>query len=283
MSPLKPIIFLFALIIFSCSNETFEEGDDPTPLNYTPNTLGDYWIYDVESTSADTPKMNFTGSDSLYIATSTSNAFTYQVNNGMDALGSMNAILVNGNLSKTTTTLKYTGTLDLPIDIPIDIPLTQNSTVNDFKIIDLDAANGETLSNFSNSFSETIDIQGTVIPVEISYSLSTRKENFYATTSVNGTTYTNVYEATLKLNLSVTGTLTLFGFTQTIEVIQPQDVLSIRYYFGGDVGLLRAESTQEFQLDAALIALIQQSAGTIDIPTSATTTSVEELNNYSLN
>ena len=287
MNYLKPILFLFALSIFSCSNETYDESDDtdigvtdpdPDPLNYTPTTLGDYWIYDVESTSADTPAMNFTGTDSLYIATSTASSFTYQANNGMAALGTMNALLVNGSLSKTSTTLKYTGTLELPIDIAI----TQMPAINDLTVIDLDAVDGDVLSDISNSYSETIDIQGTTVPIEISYALTTKRENFYPTTSVNGMTYTNVYEATLSLNLSVTGVITIFGISQTINVIQPQDVLSIRYYYGGDIGLLRAESTQGFQLSAEVILLIQQLGGT-DMPTSAAVTSVEELSSYLLN
>ena len=285
MSPLKPILFLFALSVFSCSNETYEVSDDPDidvtdpdPINYTPTTLGDYWIYDVESTSADTPAMNFTGTDSLYIATSTANAFTYQANNGMAALGSMNTLLVNGSLSKTATTLKYTGTLELPIDIPI----TQMPAINDLTILDLDASDGEVLSDMSNSFSEIIDIQGTMIPIEISYSLTTKKENFYPTTSVNGMTYTNVYEATFKLNLSVTGTIALLGTSQTINIIQPQDVLSVRYSYGGDIGLLRAETTQGFQLSPEVIFLIQQLGGT-NMATASTTMSTEELSSYLLN
>ena len=289
MSALKPVLFLFALsVIVSCSNETYDESDDPDidvtdpdpdPLNYTPNTLGDYWIYDVESTSADTPAMNFTGTDSLYIATSTANAFTYQANNGMDALGTMNTLLVDGSLSSSATTLKYTGTLE----IPLDIPLTQMPGINDLTVLDLDAANGDVLSDLSDSFSETLNIQGNMIPIEISYALSTTKENFYPTRSVNGMTYTNVYEATLKLNISVTGTVVIFGTSQTINVIQPQDVLTVRYYYGGDIGLLRAETTQEFQLSNEVIALIQQLGATGTVTTSSTTTSVEELKNYMVN
>ena len=281
MSPLKSVFFLFALsVIVSCSNETYDEGDDPDPdpLNYTPTTLGDYWIYDVESTSADTPAMNFTGTDSLYIATSTASSFTYQANSGMAALGTMNTLLVNGSLSNSVTTLKYTGTLD----IPLDIPLTQTPAINDLTILDLDAANGDVLSNMSDSFSETLNIQGTMVPIEINYALSTTKENFYPTTSVNGMTYTNVYEATLKLNISVTGTIIL-GTSQTINVIQPQDVLTVRYYYGGDIGLLRTESTQGFQLSNEVILLIQQLGATGTVATSSTTTSTEALSSYLIN
>ena len=105
MSTLRFLFFLFALSIISCSNETYEEDENQDiigsdPLDYFPNTVSDYWIYDVESTSSDTPTMNFTGSDSLYIVASTANSFSYEANNGGVALGSMNTLLVNGSLSK---------------------------------------------------------------------------------------------------------------------------------------------------------------------------------------
>ena len=85
----------------------------------------------------------------------------------------MNTLLVNGSLSKTTTSLKYTGSLELPIDIS----LAQSPEINELTIIDLDASNGEVLSYLTDNFSETIDIQGTAVPIEISYDLTTEKEN----------------------------------------------------------------------------------------------------------
>ncbi|MBT7850213.1 MAG: hypothetical protein HN714_01675 [Formosa sp.] len=284
MSTLRFILVLLVLSISSCSNETYEEdgnqdinGSDP--LDYFPNTVSDYWIYDVESTSSDTPTMNFTGSDSLYIAASTATSFSYEANNGGVALGSMNTLLVNGSLSKTTTSLKFTGSLDLPVDIS----LTQSPEITELTIIDLDASNGEVLSNLSDNLSETIDIQGTAIPIEINYSLTTEKENFYNSTSLNGTTYSNVYEATLKLNISVTGSLTLFGTSQSINIIQPQDVLTMRYFYVGGIGLVRAETTQMFQLSDEFILLIQQLDSTGSITASSTAMGVEELNRFMIN
>jgi hypothetical protein len=56
MNTLKLHLFLFALSIVSCSNETYEEEEDMDvtdlagPENYVPNTLSDYWIYDIETT-----------------------------------------------------------------------------------------------------------------------------------------------------------------------------------------------------------------------------------------
>ena len=284
MRSLKSILFLFALSIVSCSNETYEEEDmdvtDPetSPTTYVPNTLGDYWVYDVERTSPDIPEMNFTGSDSLYIATSSVNTFTYKVNNDMAALGTMNTLLVNGSLSKTSTTLDYTGSLDLQIDLPI----AEMPTIENLKLIDLEASNGEILSNFSNSFSETLDIQGTAIPVEINYALTTSKENFYPTTTLNGIAYSNIFEATLKLNISVTGTITVFGISQAIDIIAPQDVMTVRYYYGGNIGLIRAETTQGFELSSEITLLLEQ-LGETDLTMSAQTIGVEELIDFMVN
>ena len=284
MSTLKLLLFLFALSIVSCSNETYEEEDmdvtDPetSPTTYVPNTLGDYWVYDVERTSPDIPEMNFTGSDSLYIATSSGTTFTYKVNNDMAALGTMNTLLVNGSLSKTSTTLDYTGSLDLQIDLPI----AEMPTIENLKLMDLEASNGEILSNFSNSFSETLDIQGTAIPVEINYALTTSKENFYPTTTLNGMAYSNIFEATLKLNISVTGTVTVFGISQAIDIIAPQDVMTVRYYYGGNIGLIRAETTQGFELSSEITLLLEQ-LGETDFTMSAQTIGVEELRDFRVN
>ena len=284
MRSLKSILFLFALSIISCSNETYEDEDidvtDPetSPTTYVPNTLGDYWVYDVERTSPDIPEMNFTGSDSLYIATSSGTTFTYKVNNDMAALGTMNTLLVNGSLSKTSTTLDYTGSLDLQIDLPI----AEMPTIENLKLMDLEASNGEILSNFSNSFSETLDIQGTAIPVEINYALTTSKENFYPTTTLNGMAYSNIFEATLKLNISVTGTVTVFGISQAIDIIQPQDVMTVRYYYGGNIGLIRAETTQGFELSSEITLLLEQ-LGETDFTMSAQTIGVEQLRDFRVN
>ena len=284
MRSLKSILFLFALSIVSCSNETYEDEDidvtDPetSPTTYVPNTLGDYWVYDVERTSPDIPEMNFTGSDSLYIATSTGTTFTYKVNNDMAALGTMNTLLVNGSLSKTSTTLDYTGSLDLQIDLPI----TEMPTIENLKLMDLEASNGEILSDFSNSFSESLDIQGTAIPIEINYALTTSKENFYPTTTLNGMAYSNIFEATLKLNISVTGTITVFGISQAIDIIQPQDVMTVRYYYGGNIGLIRAETTQGFELSSEISLLLEQ-LGETDFTMSAQTIGVEELRDFRVN
>lgn len=272
-------LFLVLFIFFSCSSEDNEsETTDPvlTASDFSPNSEGSYWVYNVDSTSSDLPEMDFSSIDSLYIVSTSNAAYTLEANNGIGADGSMNSILTSGSLSTTDTTLIYSGALDLPIDIVID----QALEISDLILIDLEADNGSVLSTIEGAFTETIDIQGSMIPINVNFELFSAKEDLYDSKIVNGVSYTNVYEGTLNFNLSVTGTITIFGFGQNINIIESQNILSIRYYYGANLGLLRAESEQGFELAPEVIALIDQTSGGNEFPSSATVNGVEALINY---
>ena len=275
-------LFLGLFIFLNCSSEDNEsETTDPvlTASDFSPNSEGSYWIYNVDSTSDDLPEMDFTSNDSLYIVSTSNAAYTLDANNGMGADGSINSILTSGSLSTTATTLTYSGALDLPTDIVVD----QALEISDLILIDLEADNGTVLSTIEGAFTETIDIQGSMIPINVNFELFSAKEDLYDSKIVNGVSYTNVYEGTLNFNLSVTGTITIFGFGQNINIIESQNILSIRYYYGANIGLLRAESEQGFELAPEVIALIDQTGGGNEFPSSATVTGVEALINYEIN
>ena len=275
-------LFLGLFIFFNCSSEDNEsETTYPvlTASDFSPNSEGSYWMYNVDSASADLPEMDFSSIDSLYIVSTSNAAYTLEANNGIGADGSMNSILTSGSLSTTDTTLIYSGALDLPIDIVVD----QALEISDLILIDLEADNGSVLSAIEGAFTETIDIQGSMIPINVNFELFSAKEDLYDSKIVNGVSYTNVYEGTLNFNLSVTGTITIFGFGQNINIIESQNILSIRYYYGANLGLLRAESEQGFELAPEVIALIDQTGGGNEFPSSATVTGVEALINYVIN
>ena len=275
-------LFLVLFIFFSCSSEDNEsETTDPvlTASDFSPNSEGSYWVYNVDSTSSDLPEMDFSSIDSLYIVSTSNAAYILEANNGIGADGSMNSILTSGSLSTTDTTLIYSGALDLPIDIVID----QALEISDLILIDLEADNGSVLSTIEGAFTETIDIQGSMIPINVNFELFSAKEDLYDSKIVNGVSYTNVYEGTLNFNLSVTGTITIFGFGQNINIIESQNILSIRYYYGANLGLRRAESEQGFELAPEVIALIDQTSGGNEFPSSATVNGVEALINYVIN
>ena len=272
-------LFLGLFIFLNCSSEDNEsETTDPvlTASDFSPNSEGSYWIYNVDSTSDDLPEMDFTSNDSLYIVSTSNAAYTLDANNGMGADGSINSILTSGSLSTTATTLTYSGALDLPIDIVVD----QALEISDLILIDLEADNGTVLSTIEGAFTETIDIQGSMIPINVNFELFSAKEDLYDSKIVNGVSYTNVYEGTLSFNLSVTGT---FSGIFTVNILEPQDILSIRYFYGANIGLLRAESSQGFELAPEIIALIAQTGGGNELPSSAAVNGVEALSNYVIN
>ena len=272
-------LFLGLFIFFNCSSEDNEsETTYPvlTASDFSPNSEGSYWMYNVDSASADLPEMDFSSIDSLYIVSTSNAAYILEANNGIGADGSMNSILTSGSLSTTDTTLIYSGALDLPIDIVVD----QALEISDLILIDLEADNGSVLSTIEGAFTETIDIQGSMIPINVNFELFSAKEDLYDSKIVNGVSYTNVYEGTLNFNLSVTGTITIFGFGQNINIIESQNILSIKYYYGANLGLLRAESEQGFELAPEVIALIDQTSGGNEFPSSATVNGVEALINY---
>ena len=275
--------FLFSLIIVSCSSEAYDNNSNTDPIltasDFAPNTQGSYWIYNVENYSLDVPDMNLTSTDSVYIASVSANQYTLDANNGMGADGSMNSILGSGSLTKSDSTLEYSGALDLAVGFLSE----QTPEINDLILLDLEATNGDLISSISDDFNNSIDIQGTSIPIDINYELYTTRRNFYASKLINEMEYTNVYEGTLNLELSVSGTIPVFGFNQTINILESQNILTTRYYYGANVGLIRAESEQGFELAAELNALISQTGGNIGLPTSATVTSVEALSAYQIN
>jgi len=278
-------LFLSSLIILSCYSEEngseINETTEPvlTASNFSPNSEGSYWKYEVDSSSTDLPEMDFTSTDSLYVVSTSNTTYTLNANNGMGADGSMNSILTSGSLSTTNTTLIYSGALNLPIDLLVD----QALGISDLSLIDLEADNGAVLSTIEGAFSETIDIQETMIPINVNFELLTTKGNLYDSKTVNGVSYTNVYQGTLNFNVSVTGTIIISGFSVNVNIIEPQDILSIRYYYGADIGLLRAESNQGFELAPDIIALIAEADGGNELPTSATVTGIEALSNYMIN
>jgi hypothetical protein len=282
ISNFKYVGLLF--LIVSCSDDATEvnnNSDEITPViaDYSPNTIGSYWIYDIESSSSDLEEMNFTDNDSLYVLSSTGDDYTLGGNTDNDVLGTMSTFLVNGALSKSTNQLSYTGGIEIPVDLGVD----SDFSIENMPLYDLNASNGTELYNAYGTNSQTLDFDGTALPIQVEYEITVTKENFYTSTSINGQEFTNVYEGRLTFNLSVSGSFTLLGFTQTINIIQPQDVIEVRYYYAENIGLIGAEATQGYTLDPELTSLFDLTGSTIDFPTSISVTNTQELSSYELN
>lgn len=281
-------LYLFAvlLVLFGCDeayeSDNSESGNTSPPVSdFSPSGSGAYWIYDVESSSSQVSDMNFTTMDSIYVATNNGNSFTLDANDDGIASGNMNILLTNGTLNKTSTTLVFDGAIDVPENLA-DLGFTQDLSIEDMTLLDLNASNGGVLFLSEGDFSETIDIQGVSVPVEVQSKITTTKINLHDTKTLNGTDYDNVFEGEFALNISISGSFTVAGITQTIPILEAQDVMKTTYFYVENIGLVRAETVQGINLSNQLTALLSLLNITLDIPTTVAIENVEELKNFSV-
>ena len=281
---MKKYIFLISsfVLVLSCNDEAYDnEGNvDSSPASgasdYSPSGNNAYWIYDVAVSSANVTEMNFATTDSVYVSSVNQNSFLLEANNDGMANGSMNIVLTNGTLSKTSTTLVFDGGIDLPENLA-DLGFTQDLSIEGMTLLDLEASNNQELYNEEGSFSENIDLDGLAIPIEISSRISTTKLNFYENKVLNVTNYTNVFEGEFSLNIEISGTFSVAGISQTITILDEQDVLKTIYYYVENIGLVRAETIQGISLSAQLTTLLSLLGVDLDIPTNVSIENIEEL------
>ena len=283
---MKKVIYLFIGFVFilSCSDEAYDSNTDnsnDTTADFSPSGDNDYWIYDVVSSSADVPEMNFTATDSIYISSVDENSLTFNANNDGVANGSMNILLTNGTINKTPTTLVFDGNIDVPQNL-LDLGFTQDLTIENMTLLNLEASNNEEMFVQESDFSETIDIMDTDVPIEISSRISTKKINFYTNKAINGTNYNDVFEAEFALNIDINGTFSVAGFAQTVPVLEAQDVMKVTYFYANNIGLIRAETIQGVSLSSQLTGLLELLSIPLDFPANVSIEGIEELSDYSI-
>jgi len=276
MKNLKAIMLLFlGLVLISCSSDDDSGSTPPVNGDYFPATIGDLWIYNVVNENRDDPSFDFTATDLLTVNSATASNFTVEANSGISpAAGSMNSFLTNGTLSKTDDMLLFTGDLELPEAFAGFSDETISLT--DVALYDLNSDNGE-LSNTPGTIIQDLDIGGTIFPLTIEYTFITSKLSSGSTITVDGTEYNNVIKGNLKLEVTVTATVEILG---AVSILGTQDVLSIDYYFAENIGLIKADAVQGYEVESTFIDLLEFSGVNLDIPTSISVTNAQELDSY---
>ena len=278
------IAISFCCFLLNCENEPLESS---TNTNNNPGASDNfvpsngYWVYDVNSTSEFDSEMNFTATDSVYLAEEFEDYFSLSVNDDGLANGSMNMILTNGNLYNSPRKLVYDGSITLPENLA-NLGL-DNFILNNITLVDLDAENEAFMYFQDETITNTFDIQDIELPIDLSYEIYTSKTNYYDTMNINGDEYLNVFEGKFIFSLSVTGTFTLFGFPQTVSILEPQNIITTSYYYAESIGLVRAESEQGFELSSELSSILGLLGVEIEIPTSFSIQNVEQLTEFELN
>jgi hypothetical protein len=282
---MKTNALYFALSLFlivSCSSSD-DSGDPAEPIvgNYYPSDANNTWIYNVENSSADDPTLNATGVDLVTVSAS-GNPFTIDVNSDTTPTnGLMNGILNSGALSRSASALGLNGFIDLPAELAILSSSSLNLT--NFVLYDLNASTNQQLSVIDDVIVDTIDLNGSMIPISAVYRITSTKRNDLNSLTVDSDVFNNVISSEITVNLTVTATIDIAGSSTTVTVINNQDVLTITNFFSEDIGLIQSEATQSYTLDPAFVNLLAVVNVTLDFPTSLTVDNVQELDAFTVN
>lgn len=277
------IFFLIVTVFaFSCSNESVDSSvAENNASDFFPNNANGYWKYVVDSNSEDLPDMNFAALDSVYVAESSGNSISLAANNDASANGRMNMILTSGTLYKTDNTLALDGSIDLADNLAA-LGFADSFTLTGLTLYDLEASNESIMFSQTGTSSNSIPIQDTEVPVDVNFEIQTKKLNFHDSKIINQINYNNVFEGELTLSLDINATISLLGFPQTVSFLDPQDILSVRYYFAESIGMVNAQASQGFTLSDELTTLLTLADIPLEIPSNINTVSSEVLSDYAL-
>jgi hypothetical protein len=228
------IAFVVALVS-ACSSDDSPSGDTNSP-DYFPLTDGNYWTYDVVGES-------LANRDSLYVANDTViNSQTYKKMKTLNLpFGFSTNSLRNNGLRKEGDAVYVTGAagLNLGNTLPIDLSLSN------FIIFKESATLNQQLSSVSGTLTQ--DFQG--YPLTIDYTLKTTAlETLPSYTSSDNTIYTDVKKVKLTLNVKVTTSVTVAGFTVPVPLLNPQDVVTSIQYYAKNIGMVYTNTTISYTL-----------------------------------
>ncbi|NRD23718.1 hypothetical protein HNV10_10725 [Winogradskyella litoriviva] len=272
-------ILVFGFLILGCSSD--DSNNTTSDGNYFPIVLDNTWNYSVENTSESNPELNFSATDVVTINSVTDNMFTMEVNNGTTpANGTMNTFFSSGTFTKLNSTLVYNGDLEILSETDA-LPIPDINLYN-FTLYDTNANSNTQLYSDTNSFTEDVDFNGQILPITTTYQITNTHLNNLSSLTVNETTYTNIIQTEIKVNLEVSTEIDL-GFPISQSILDAQDILVINNYYAEDIGLIKSDANQSFQLNAAFISLITTFGGTLDFPTNSSVDNIQELESYSIN
>lgn len=190
-------------------------------------------------------------------------------------------ILTSGTLYKTNNTLELDGSLDLSENFSA-LGLAESFSLTGLTLYDLEASNESIMFTESGTFSNSIPIQDTEVPVDINFEIQTKKLNFYDSKTINQINYSNVFEGELALSLGANTTISLLGFPQTVSFLDPQNILSVKYYFAESIGMVNAQASQGFTLSDEFLNLLNLANIPLEITPSFNNSSSEVLSDYVL-
>ncbi len=248
---LNKLVALLAIsIVVSCSSSSDNPAgsqDNSALTNYLPLHSGNYWTYNVHSQGT-------VSRDSLYVANDTLiNSISYKKMKTLAVpTGFFSTTLRNNGLRTDGNMLKLSGKISLNLGLAAPLEFT----TNDFIIFKENAITGDALSSSSGTFTQDVQSGTSTIPLTFTYTLSSVSDGSLSTyTSVDGTvstTYTDVKKTKVVLNLKITTTQTIPGFPNpiTINIMDPQDVVTSIQYYAKDKGMAYTNTHITYHLNS---------------------------------
>ncbi len=231
-------IFILLLSVASCSNN--DNDDNPVNSgNYFPLTLANYWNYNVTNRNIDLNQTQNTR-DSLYVSLANNNTFGLSVN-GI-ATGTMNTILTQLDLTRTSSTLLGTGSITFPFEGLDDLQIGVNNAI----FYNTNTSVNEVLSSVDGTIEQTIE----GLPIIATYILKTVQGTASPSLFLNNINYDNAIESSLILELTITTRVEVIpGSFVDVLILDTQNILEITNHYVKDIGLVRSEASISYQLE----------------------------------
>lgn len=267
------LLFAFSTLLLSCSGDDDSSNGNGggTPITYSnfmPLTVSDTWTYDVSTNDGTntTPSTDVITVD----GTVTLSGKEYKdMSMSQGSTGIMSSMLDQNNFRTENGIYYMKGDFILPLSQLGGTDLIIN--IDDAQLINENSNNGDTLTSQPGTTSQTI--QG--YDLDINYTLKTIQRETLASYTVNGETYNNVIVADIIVTANVTTVIS--PIPTPITLLPSQDIYTIKNYYADNVGLI--DSDANFTYDLADINI---PGVTIPIPDTATVTTTQEINSYTV-
>jgi hypothetical protein len=263
---MKIKLLLTTLIVGLLTSCTNDPSNNNSSNNYIPLNSGNYWKYNVSNEGN-------MSSDSLYVSNDTviSNKTYKKMRTKSLPVGFYSSSLNKNALRTENGSVFMTGSSGLNFGnaLPININLT------DFIILKENASVNETLGSVSGVLNQTL--QG--YPMTIDYTLkSTAMESSPSFTSPDNNVYSDIKKVKVTLNLKVTTSIVISGFTIPVVIMNSQDVVSSIQYYSKDKGMVYTKTDITYQLQN-----FSQFGISLPIPQSGNQVQEEFLTTFSVN
>lgn len=225
------LLGLLSAFMISCSSDdNGDNGGNNNPSGtFIPTSQGNYWVYDVQSTS-------LSGRDSLYVAGDTvinNNSYKKLKTKEPLAYGFFSNTISNNGIRQENgkTYLSGTAGLNIAEGLPFDLE------ISDFVIFDVNASDNQQLASTTGTLSQ--EIEGYTVTFD--YTLTSKAKAAISNFTSGTEQYSSVrpVEITLNMGISITVTVPGIPIPITFDLMQPQNVVVSTQYYAEGIGAVK--------------------------------------------